>query len=55
MPEIAAALLPADDYSYCDLVIDTFDQMHNPGEFWLAATQPSICWAVPVDPAAHAA
>lgn len=29
MPELAAALLPADNQFHCDLVIDTFDQMNN--------------------------
>lgn len=47
MPEITAAPLPISDQSVCDLVIDTFDQMHNPTELRLWPTN----WAAPVEPA----
>ncbi len=50
MPEITTSPLPIDDRSVCDLVIDTFDQMHNPAELRLWPSN----WAAPVEPAHRA-
>lgn len=49
MPELAAALLPADDHSYSDLMIDTFDQMHNTTDLSLLTCHFCGCGAVPAD------
>lgn len=47
MADIITPQFPADDRSACDLVIDTFDQMHNPTELRLWPSN----WAAPVEPA----
>lgn len=51
MREITSCPLPVDDRSVSDLVIDTFDQMHNPTGLRLWPSN----WAAPVEPAHRAA
>jgi hypothetical protein len=55
MPNTTAAQLPADDPGASDLVIDTFDQMHNPIEARMAATGVCASFAAAVEPAHRAA
>ena len=38
-----------DEGSIGELVIETFDQMHNPAELWLTGSRPPTSWAAPVD------
>lgn len=47
MSENFAAPLFSDDQTGCDLVIDSFDQMHNMGDLSLLATHFCIVGAAP--------
>ena len=47
MPNDTNAQTSVEDRYACDVVIDTFDQMHNPTELRLWPSN----WAAPVDPA----
>ena len=53
MPENFAAPLFSDDQPACDLVIDSFDQMHNSADLTLLACHFTIGGAasVAIDPA----
>ena len=50
MPELTAAL-HNDDQASCDLVIDVFDQMHNPDDLSLLATHRCIVPIAAIDQA----
>jgi hypothetical protein len=50
MPETVTSPMFAADQSFCDLVIDTFDQWHNPTDAVLgSSTLPTFCRAIPAD------
>ncbi|HEV7657853.1 MAG TPA: hypothetical protein VGP36_24390 [Mycobacteriales bacterium] len=55
MPTTTAPQLPVDDPAASDLVIATFDHMHNSAEARLAATGVCISYAASVEPAHRAA